>query len=244
MAKSPWFSKAFGAFYTEVYAHRDDNEARQHLPAISKLANLRDQPSSILDLGCGQGRYSHLLQNQGHHVVGLDYSLELLNIAHQNYPELYLCKGNMLTLPFKNKFDRVLSLFTSFGYFEKDEENIRVLQQIYQSLIPHGYLYLDFLNAKLVQACDWTEKQLGTYSQISRKIIHKEQNRVEKQIRLYRNDKLKYEYSEFVKLYNFSWFEQQAQSTGFKLLNTFGNYLGETYDENSSPRLILLLQKT
>lgn len=243
MAETPWFSNAFGSFYTEVYAHRNEAEAKAHLPSILKLANLKNQSYNILDLGCGQGRYTHLLKRLGHCVIGLDYSLDLLHLARQNDSNLSLCRGNMLHLPFKNQFDRVLSLFTSFGYFEQDSDNIKVIQQMSSSLKVGGILYLDFLNANLVQASDWQEKMLGNFMQKSKKEIFENSQLVVKTIELYQNDSLKYQYQEKVKLYDLNWFQQTSEKHGLHLIQTFGDYEANPYLPNSSPRLILVFEK-
>jgi len=243
MPESPWFSKAFGSFYTEVYAHRNEAEAIAHLPQINQLAQLTQQPYSILDLGCGQGRYSHLLQQNGHRVTAVDYSFELLNLAKLNYPSLRLCRGNMLSLPFQPCFDRILSLFTSFGYFLDDADNSNVLREMHHCLKPKGLLYLDFLNAHLVTASSWEEKALGSYLQKSRKHLIKTQNVVRKDIELWREDKLVHQYFESVKLYPLKWFELQASHLGFDLQHVYGDYLGNPFDFKNSPRLILLLMK-
>jgi ubiquinone/menaquinone biosynthesis C-methylase UbiE len=243
MVESPWFSKAFGAFYTDVYAHRNEAEAQAHLPSILKLAKLSEGQYNILDLGCGQGRYTHLINQHGHHIVGLDYSSELLHLAHSDYPQLSLCRGNMLQLPFVNHFDRVLSLFTSFGYFENDHDNFTVLQQMSDCLKNKGLLYLDFLNANLVQPSDWEEKQLGRFLQISKKEILPNLNLVQKTIKLYHENDLKYQYHEKVKLYDLDWFILKTQSLQLHLKQTFGDYQANPYDPNSSPRLILVFEK-
>lgn len=243
MSDDPWFSKAFGSFYTEVYAHRNEKEAQNHLPSILNLARLSDHSCDILDLGCGQGRYTQLLKQLGHRVIGLDYSLELLKLAKTNASHLSLCRGDMLHLPFSHQFDRILSLFTSFGYFELDRENVQVLQQMSKTLKKGGLLYLDFLNANLVQASNWQEKKLGNFIQKSKKEILAESNIVKKTIELYRESERQYQYHEMVKLYDINWFKKHALQLELDLQQIYGDYQANPFDPETSPRLIMVFEK-
>jgi SAM-dependent methyltransferase len=58
-------------------------------------------------------------------------------------------QGDMRQLDFVEEFDRVLLLFTSFGYFE-DNENLRVLENVARALKPGGMLGLDIPNRDAV----------------------------------------------------------------------------------------------
>ena len=238
----PWFKKAFEGHYTEVYAHRNEQEALQHCPQIIQLAQLQGCQGWVLDLGCGQGRYSHLLQKAGYKVASLDYSRDLLIKAQQIHPEGRWLRGNMLNLPFKNVFARVLSLFTSFGYFDDDQQNIQVLREMAQSLKPGGLLYLDYLNPQQVKESDWTVQTQGIYTITSKKNIDINLNMVHKDVRVMSGKKPISEYQERVKLYGVSWFEGQAQGLGMTLEELFGEYQGGTY-LNHSPRQIMVFRK-
>ena len=75
------------------------------------VAELIDAPkgSSVLDLGCGNGALSHLLQERGFSVTGLDASTELLAIAKKNYPDLTFLKGDATDFSLKEPVDVVFS---------------------------------------------------------------------------------------------------------------------------------------
>ena len=239
----PWFATAFGAFYTDVYAHRSLNEAEAHLPQIIHLAQLENKSLNILDLGCGQGRYTQLLNQKDYSVIGLDYSHDLLKLAQEQSAIQQFCRGNMLQLPFNACFDRVLSLFTSFGYFQSDEDNRQVLQQMSHVLKHGGFLYLDFLNANLVSESDWEEKSLGQYLQVSKKEILHPDHAVKKSIQLFKDGEIAYQYHEYVKLYDLKWFETESKKVGLKLIKKYGDYSGAEFNSKESPRLIMLFEK-
>lgn len=239
----PWFKAAFGEHYTHLYAHRNDVEARKHLPHIEALARLKGASGPILDCGCGTGRYTRLLRDRGYTVHGLDYSQELLAMAtKEDGGAGRWVRGNMLELPFEMAFSRVLSLFTSFGYFESDQENLQALGGMVRCLQPGGMLYLDFLNAEKVEGSDWEERVSGDLTMRSRKTVMPEREAVVKDVEIRREADLITSYRERVKLYGLDWFKQAFRECGAEILEVFGDESGGSYEENST-RLILLARR-
>ena len=238
----PWFKKAFESHYVEVYAHRNQQEAQEHLPQISQLAQLHNNDGPILDLGCGQGRYTQLLREAGHTVVGLDYSEHLLRIAQERSGETTLVRGNMLSLPFSHCFSRILSLFTSFGYFDRDTDNQQVLSEMASALSPKGVLYLDFLNPNNVQESPWTEQNIGELVMRSQKKINAQLNMVIKDIEIFKDGQQVSAYQERVKLYDDAWFLSSAEAFGLRHKASYGDYLGGEPTQHS-PRRIYLFEK-
>lgn len=64
----------------------------------------------------------------------------------------------MRKIPFKNEFEAVISMDNSFGYFEKEKENLKVLKEVFKTLKRGGLFLLDLLNKKRV-----IEKSLGKF---------------------------------------------------------------------------------
>lgn len=239
----PWFEEAFKGHYTQVYSHRDEAEARDHLPQIISLARLSSVDGPILDCGCGTGRYTHLLRERGYLVHGLDYSRDLLHEAGKPHVgEGGWVRGNMLNLPFSGVFSRVLSLFTSFGYFSEDKENLRVLSGMLNSLKTGGVLYLDYLNSARVVPSDWEEKEEREFIFRSRKKISDSGDEVLKDVEIYRGEECVSAYQERVKLYGLYWFKEALNQCGGRLIESYGSYSGAQHDDNS-PRLILLAER-
>lgn len=98
----------------------------------------------ILDCPCGQGRHAHLLAEAGYDVTGIDYSLPLLKIARARGTgrRLRYKRGDMRALPpeWKGRFDAVLNLFTSFGFFDEPADDARVIREFARVLAPGGRL--------------------------------------------------------------------------------------------------------
>ena len=98
----------------------------------------------MLDVPCGQGRHAHLLAESGYDVDGLDYSKALLEVARKRGtgPNLRYTRGNMRKMPARwtRRFDAVLNLFTSFGFFAHPSDDARVIEEFARVLRPGGVL--------------------------------------------------------------------------------------------------------
>ena len=97
-----------------------------------------------MDVPCGQGRHAHLLAETGYDVDGLDYSRELLEEARKRGTGagLRYTRGDMRKMPARwtRRFDAVLNLFTSFGFFAHPSDDIRVIREFARVLKPGGRL--------------------------------------------------------------------------------------------------------
>ena len=148
-------------FYADMLTpERTDAEVAALVQALGL-----DRPMHILDLACGFGRHSNRLAALGHHMTGIDLMPGFLDLARRDAAErgvqVDYRQGDMRDLDFDARFDRVMLLFTAFGYFD-DDENRRVLERIARALKPGGLLALDVPNrditAKTVPPCMVTEK--------------------------------------------------------------------------------------
>lgn len=95
----------------------------------------------LLDLACGHGRIANPLAERGVRVTGLDATPLFLELARNDAAdrgvEVEYIEGDMRSIPWVERFDRVLCWFTSFGYFS-DDENRQVLAGAYSALRPDG----------------------------------------------------------------------------------------------------------
>src|SRR5512140_898974 len=99
--RQPWFEKAFGPIYLELYGHRDEREAarvvqvlEKHLPGLNAG---EERGAPVLDIACGAGRYLEALRKRGVRVIGLDLSPALLEHAGRIAPG-HLVRGDMRCL--------------------------------------------------------------------------------------------------------------------------------------------------
>ncbi len=154
MEKKPWYASWFDtSYYHILYKHRDDTEAKQLITSLLNYLNL-SPPAHILDLACGKGRHAVVFNREGFEVTGLDLSENNISFANQKYScEKLHFKVADMRKPFGiGEFDAVFNLFTSFGYFDTDDEHQQSIQSISDSLKHKGYVVFDFMNATKVKA--------------------------------------------------------------------------------------------
>lgn len=145
-----WFEEWFGEEYLQLYPHRDDAEAERAVALIAGVTGLR-AGWRVLDVGCGAGRHARAFRAIGSRCVGLDLSLTLLRRA-QRVTDAPPVRGDMRRLPIRpGSMDLTVSLFTSFGYFGRDEEHARALSEMVSTLRSGGWFVIDFLNAAEVR---------------------------------------------------------------------------------------------
>jgi SAM-dependent methyltransferase len=145
-----WFEEWFGEEYLQLYPHRDDAEAERAVALIARATGLA-AGWRVLDVGCGAGRHARAFRAVGARCVGLDLSLTLLRVA-RGVTDAPLVRGDMRRLPIRaGSMDLTVSLFTSFGYFERDEEHAAALREMVATVRPGGWFVIDFLNAAEVR---------------------------------------------------------------------------------------------
>jgi SAM-dependent methyltransferase len=146
-----WFEEWFGEEYLQLYPHRDEAEADRAVALVAQATGLL--PGwRVLDVACGAGRHARAFERSGARCFGLDLSLTLLRLA-RGVTDAPLVRADMRRLPIRpGSMDLTVSLFTSFGYFERDEEHAGALREMVGTLRPGGWFVIDFLNAAEVRA--------------------------------------------------------------------------------------------
>jgi SAM-dependent methyltransferase len=142
-----WTPGYFGAAYLAAYYQ--DPLTKEQVDGIERLLEVRPG-TAMLDLCCGYGRHSLELARRGHEVTGFDLSAVLLARARREAAReglrVRFVRGDMRALPFVSEFDVVVSLFTSFGYFDDRADDVKVLEGVARALRPGGRLLMDLLN--------------------------------------------------------------------------------------------------
>ena len=243
---SDWYKNSFGKDYLKIYAHRDENEAREQVDFLEDVLT-PEAGESILDLGCGTGRHSIELAKRGYRVVGLDLSAYFLSIARRSSLKdgvhVHFLRGDMRYLPFCDRFDVICNFFTSFGYFMRDADNLKVLKTIYDALKPRGRFLIDYIN-KTETIRRLTAKDQKEYDDV--KIVQERSfdpinQRINKKIVITHNEHRKV-YYESIRAYSPLEIEDMIQSVGLSLTEKFGTYTRCNYRDDS-PRLIIIGRK-
>ncbi len=110
--------------------------------------------AKVLDLCCGVGRHSLELARRGFQVTGVDrtaaYLQEASARASQERLEVEFVQEDMRTFVRPEAFDGVINYFTSFGYFESEDEDRRVVENAFSSLRPGGLLLMDMMGKEIL----------------------------------------------------------------------------------------------
>jgi ubiquinone/menaquinone biosynthesis C-methylase UbiE len=140
------FDDIFDEDYLYFYGPRLDQASNGDVETIWRLLEL-EPGMEVLDLACGHGRIANRLAKRGARVTGLDATPLFLDQARRDAMacgvDAVYVEGDMRSLPWEDaQFDRVLSWFTSFGYFD-DDDNRRVVREARRVLRPQGKLLIE-----------------------------------------------------------------------------------------------------
>lgn len=243
---SEWYKNWFSSEeYLQVYRHRNEQDAEYLLDLILNSTNL-PAGSMVLDAACGAGRHSVALAQKGYNITAFDLSKSLLKIGKNNSRKLglkidFLC-SDIRNVALAAKFNLIINLFTSFGYFDSDEENFQFLCNSKELLQNDGYFVLDYLNKNEVvdNLVPETRRNYKGKTYLEKRFISK--GRVIKEIIINGNGEHN-NYIESVRLYSYEEIITAFENSGFLIRNIFGNYKGSTFNKNNSERLIIIAQK-
>lgn len=238
-----WFATWFNSpYYHILYRNRDVQEAEDF---IERLISRLDLPkgSRALDLACGKGRHSLQLRKGGFEVVGIDLSDESIAEAKQQERDgLEFFVHDMRGLYWSEYFHLIVNLFTSFGYFHNKEDDQKTISAVADALKPEGIFVIDFMNAVKTQKnlIDHEEKTIdGVKFLIDREV---EDGVITKRIHII-DGSTELDFKEEVDALERSDFEKYFENAGLKVIDVFGNYALEKFEEKTTDRLMIIAQK-
>lgn len=239
MKTKDWFTSWFDTqYYHILYKHRDDNDAQLFMQNITNYLEL-PKNAHIADLPCGKGRHSIYLNSLGYRVTGGDLSKNSIEHAKQFENETLHFEVWDMRKSLENKYDAVFNLFTSFGYFEDDAEDLKVLKGMKSGLKESGVIVLDFLNVQKTKN-NLVEKETkeidGIIFNIQREI---KDGFILKHISFFADGE-EHSYTEKVKFLDLKKMQEYFNSAGLTIINTFGDYNLNEFNEENSSRLILI----
>ena len=238
-----WFSDWFDSpFYHILYQDRNEQEARFFMDNLAEKLAFNTQ-HHLLDMACGRGRHAIYLNEKGFEVTGIDLSKKSISTAETSSNDRLHFAVQDMRVPFtENKFDFVLNLFSSFGYFESESENLEAIVSMTNALKSKGKLVIDFFNPNKV-IHDLVAQEVKTVEGIEFHITRKlEKQFIIKNIRFTHQNQA-YHFEEKVKAIDLDEFREYFAQAGLLLLETFGNYSLAPHEVRDSPRLILVAQK-
>lgn len=236
-----WFESWFDTpYYHILYKDRDYAEAQLFMDNITNYLNLPEE-AKILDLACGKGRHSIYLNQLGYDVTGADLSENSIAEAKKSENEKLHFVVHDMRKPCNEKYDAILNLFTSFGYFENDSDNLKTLKAIKDSLTEFGFAVIDFMNVhqvmnnlvpeevKTVDGIDFNIKRFHLDGYIHKEIDFEDKGE-------------KFHFTEKVRALTLEDFENLMEEAGIYLLDIFGDYKLKKFHKNESERLIMIFK--
>lgn len=239
-----WFDTWFDSpYYHILYKHRDYEEAKDFLDTLISFFKIKPG-HKVLDLACGKGRHSIYLNEKGFDVVGVDLSEQNIEHAKQfENDKLQFDVHDMRQIYAESRFNFVLNMFTSFGYFDSERENEEAICAAAKSLKPGGNLLIDFLNPYRVINNLVSEEQKiveGIEFHITRSLS--DDGYIVKNIQ-FTDEGQAYNFQERVKAIRRMEFLDYFRKADLKVLTIFGDYELNPYEPETSSRMIFVAQK-
>lgn len=255
MKKSRWYEEKhgfFGPLYLEgdksKKGHLGEQPLSQRQRTYSEVSGAIDllvikKNESIIDIPCGEGRHCRELTKRGFmKVVGADINSSHLRLAVEKARRQKLSldfrKENMLDISYVEEFDVLINMFFSFGFFETNEENMRVLKNFYRALKPGGrFLMHTDVNIPRIIAGKYKTREMRALSSGNKLQIverfNQDTKRLEGSWAIIRpgGSKTKKNYS--VRVYEKEEFIQMCLDAGFRKCKAYSNWKGDPYSEDS-----------
>jgi SAM-dependent methyltransferase len=215
----------------------------------SVLSLLEVEPGAmVLDLPCGVGRHSLELARRGYRVTGVDRTQAYLNTARETAAserlEVEFLQADMRVFVRPGAFDAAVNLYTSFGYFEEQEEDRRVAANLYCCLKPGGTLVMELMGkevlARIFQPSDWQELPDGTLFLQERK-VNADWTWIDNRWIVIK-DGQRQDFAIGHRLYDGAGLRTLLLDAGFESAHLYGGLGGEPYD-SSARRLVVVARK-
>lgn len=246
-----WWKTTFGETYLRAFAPDTPHQTKKEVLFIIKKLFLK-RGARILDVPCGQGRHSIEFAKRGFRTTGVDYSPTLLAVARQKAGENRvfprLIKGDMRFIKLWGRFDAIVVLGNSFGYFD-DTENEKVIANLSGLLKKNGRLVLDLSNlAGMLKTAQTKERHTKRVKKEGGIVEIREESlfdplRLVKTLRWTVSENNKKETMRArLRFYTFPEISSMLAQHKLRVIRTFGSFDGKPYGFET-PRLIIVARK-
>ena len=137
-------------------------------------------------------------------------------------------------------------MFTSMGYFVREEHHRAALGEVARILYPGGAFVVDYMNTEAVvrTLVPRSEREVGEYLVREERRIDTERQRIEKRVRVSRREdgRIVKQYEESVAMWSRAELEARIEAAGFVVRAVAGDYGGGPFTLES-PRLILIAER-
>jgi SAM-dependent methyltransferase len=246
---SEWHdTDAFWEGFQEVmFSRRRWDLASDEVEGVIELTGVEPN-SHFLDLCCGPGRHALVLAGRGFRVTGVDRTASYIEAARANLSaavgQAEFLVADARTYRDPGAFDAAICLYTSFGYFETKDEDLRLLQNVCDSLKRDGSFVLDMNGKEVLQRVfsETSTEDLDDGATLTEeRTIGPEWAWIENRW-IVRSDTAEKETTFRVRMYSGPELAQALRSAGFWDVELYGDWTGSPYDDQAR-RLIAVARK-
>ena len=247
--EKPWYEQDdfWETFGPMMFTEQRITGAAEEVEQVLTLLDLQ-AGAKVCDLCCGVGRHSLELARRGFELAGVDRTASYLAKARARAKDeglnVEFIAADVRSFIRPEAFDVVLNLFTSFGYFEDDDDNAKMLENINASLKPAGRLVVEIMGkealARVFQERDWHESD-DTILLEERK-LSEDWRRIDTRWILLKDGKQQAECRFSLRLYSAVELKELLKQCGFSHVDIYGSLAGEPYDQNAK-RLVVVARK-
>jgi 2-polyprenyl-3-methyl-5-hydroxy-6-metoxy-1,4-benzoquinol methylase len=240
-----WFDndEFWRVMYPFVFSERRFEESLEQVEQT--VALLKPRGRAVLDLCCGPGRFSVPLAQKGFAVTGVDRTRFLLGKAKARAKaakvSIEWIRNDMRDFVRAGAFDAVISMFTSFGYFEDKQDDLVVLRNMITSLRPGGVCLIEVLGKERLAAIfrPTTSERLADGSVVvMRHEIFDGWTRIRNEWIVIRKDTAK-SFRFHHTIYSGQELRDRMEQVGFRDVRLYGSLTGDAYAPGS-PRLVVV----
>ncbi|MGB2695267.1 MAG: class I SAM-dependent methyltransferase [Dehalococcoidia bacterium] len=256
-ARKPWYQTLFEREYYDYFYIGGprglmSEEVRDRLTdaQVEFVVGALELPEGarVLDLCCGWGRHSVRLAQRGYRVTGLELSVHHLRLAKaaakRARVDVEWLQADMREIP-RRRFDAVINMFTSWGYFDTEAEDQRVLDGVARALKPGGRFLIDTLNhdylMRVFRQTDWDRRRDGGFA-LQRRRYTPLTSRIENDWYYFAADGKRRHQSFSHRVYTARELAIMLEQAGLNVQRAWGNFDGSELTMES-PRAILLAEK-
>jgi SAM-dependent methyltransferase len=250
-----WCKDFFGKHYM-----LGDNSIAGYLPGVKEDLRQRTQREaagvvqllelssgdSILDVPCGYGRHSLLLAERGFRMTGLDINKDELEMARAAAEKAGLdvkfLERDMREVgkDLHGQFEAVINMFFAFGFFEEEEQNVRSMEEFYNSLKDGGRMLIhsDVSAEMLEKGTSYRLRETRHLETGCQLLIEEEFDRATRRLNgsWTMGDRTR-PYS--MRIYSAKEYEQMALACGFRQVAVYGSFAGERFTPESGEIIVV-----
>ncbi|MFO7792757.1 MAG: class I SAM-dependent methyltransferase [Candidatus Saliniplasma sp.] len=243
-----WFeNQKFWEDFRSVLFHRD--RMRSTSQQVDKIVEILDLKvgDKVLDLCCGVGRHTLEFARRGYEVTGVDLTEKYIEKgekkAKKEGVDAEFVKSDMRDFRRENTYDAAINFFSSFGYFNDERDNFKVIENVHSSLKNSGKFLIDVMGKK-VMAREFTQRGEGRLDDgyfIEERDIKGDWDLLENKWTLIKDDQV-HKGTFYIKIYSSQELKEILERAGFTKIDIYGDLERSEYGEDAE-RLIAVACK-